>query len=94
MGLMREQLKSFGAVEDNLVYTNAMGDTVTFPCWSKSEDDIIKELYEGIIEVENGDKEKLGIGVSEATNVTEIQVQSEAEKPYTEGDKKDVEAML
>lgn len=94
MGLMREQLKSFGAVEDNLVYTNAMGDTVTFPCWSKSEDDIIKELYEGIIEVENGDKEKLGIGVSEATNVTEIQVQSEVEKPYTEGDKKDVEAML
>lgn len=92
MNLMREQLRSFGAIEDTLVYNNSVGEEVHFPCWSKDEDDIIKETYSGFMEIEAGDKGQLGISVSEATNIEEIQAVKE--KPYTEEDKKDVETLL
>lgn len=92
MNLMREQLRSFGAIEDNLIYYNSVGEEIVFPCWSKDEDDIIKETYKGFMEIEEGDKSQLGVSVSEATNIEEIQ--NVKEKPYTAEDKKDVEALL
>lgn len=92
-GMLRETLKQFGAEEDILQYTNALDDIVSFPCWSKSEDKDIEEMYSGVLEVENGDKANLGvISVSEASN---IENKSETEeKPYTEEDMKDAEDLF
>ena len=68
--MLRETLKNFGAVEDVLQYTNAFGEIMHFPCWSKLEDKDINEAYLGAMEIENGDKANMGvIGVSEASNV-------------------------
>ena len=92
-GMLRETLKQFGAVEDTLVYTNAMDEEVHFPCWSKSEDKSINDAYRVAMEVENGDKASLGIeSVSEASNIEE-QVSSD-EKPYTEEDMKNAENLF
>lgn len=82
--MLRETLKSFGAVEDMLRYNNSMGDLVEFPCWSKSEDKEIDEAYKGEVEIAEGDKAH---SVSEATNITETETSSD-EKPYSEEDYK------
>lgn len=85
--MLRETLKSFGAVEDTLKYNNSMGDLVEFPCWSKSEDKEIDEAYKGEVEIAEGDKAH---SVSEATNITETETSSE-EKPYSEEDYNNVD---
>lgn len=86
MALMRETLKQFGAVEDVLVYNNALDEEVRFPCWSKEEDSGINEAYEGVMEIENGDKANMGIvSVSEADNTIMPEVKTE-EKPYSPED--------
>ena len=85
--MLRETLKSFGAVEDMLRYNNSMGDLVEFPCWSKSEDKEIDEAYKGEVEIAEGDKAH---SVSEATNITETETGSE-EKPYTAEDYNNVD---
>lgn len=92
--MLREMLKTFGAVEDSLQYTNSLGEEIHFPCWSKEEDSLIKESYEGAVEVENGDKENLSaVSVSEASNI-EVFENKESEKLYTEQDKKDAENLF
>lgn len=91
--MLRETLKQFGAIEDTLVYTNAMDEEIHFPCWSKTEDKNINDAYRVAMEVENGDKASLGIeSVSDATNIEEKA--SFDEKPYTEEDKKNAEDLF
>ena len=85
--MLRETLKSFGAVEDTLRYNNSMGDLVEFPCWSKSEDKEIDEAYKGEVEIAEGDKAH---SVSEATNITETETSSD-EKPYSESDLENID---
>lgn len=85
--MLRETLKSFGAVEDMLRYNNSMGDLVEFPCWSKSEDKEIDEAYKGEVEIAEGDKAH---SVSEATNITDTETSSD-EKPYSEEDYNNVD---
>lgn len=87
--MLRETLKTFGAQEDTLIYFNAEDKEVQFPCWSKVEDKRIEEEYEGVIEVEQGDREGLSsVGVSEASNIPDIEISSD-EKPYTDKDLED-----
>lgn len=85
--MLRETLKSFGAVEDTLKYNNSMGDLVEFPCWSKSEDKEIDEAYKGEVEIAEGDKAH---SVSEATNIIETETSSD-EKPYSESDLENID---
>lgn len=85
--MLRETLKSFGAVEDTLRYNNSMGDLVEFPCWSKSEDKEIDEAYKGEVEIAEGDKAH---SVSEAANITETETSSD-EKPYSESDLENID---
>ena len=85
--MLRETLKSFGAVEDILRYNNSMGDLVEFPCWSKSEDKEIDDAYKGEVEIAEGDKAH---SVSEATNITETETSSD-EKPYSESDLENID---
>lgn len=85
--MLRETLKSFGAVEDTLKYNNSMGDLVEFPCWSKSEDKEIDDAYKGEVEIAEGDKAH---SVSEATNITETETSSD-EKPYSESDLENID---
>lgn len=92
--MLRETLKTFGAVEDSLSYTNSFGDEVNFPCWSKVEDKDIDEAYVGAMEVEQGDKSNMGVlGVGEATNIATDESKNE-EKPYTEDDKKNADSLF
>ena len=92
--MLRETLLKFGAKEDVLVYTNSMGEDSHFPCWSKVEDKNIEDAYNGAIEVEQGDKQGLGIsGVSEASNVEEYEPKTE-EKLYTDEDRKESEGLF
>lgn len=93
--MLRETLKNFGAVEDVLQYTNAFGEIMHFPCWSKLEDKDIDEAYLGAMEIENGDKANMSvIGVSEASNVNMPEPKSEDEKPYTEEDMKNAQDLF
>ena len=93
--MLRETLKNFGAVEDVLQYTNAFGEIMHFPCWSKLEDKDIDEAYLGAMEIENGDKANMGvIGVSEASNVDIPEPKGEGEKPYTEEDMKNTQDLF
>lgn len=93
--MLRETLKNFGAVEDVLQYTNAFGEIMHFPCWSKLEDKDIDEAYLGAMEIENGDKANMGvIGVSEASNVNIPEPKGEGEKPYTEEDMKNAQDLF
>lgn len=94
-GMLRETLKQFGAVEDVLQYTNAFGEEMHFPCWSKAEDKDIDEAYLGAMEIETGDKANIGaVGVSEATNTTVPEPKGEEEKPYSDEDLKNAEEMF
>jgi len=92
--MMRETLKSFGAVEDTLVYESALGETRSVACWSKTEDNIIEEAYSGAMEVLEGDKANSGItSVSETSNVSEYEEKSD-EKLYSEEDMKNAEDLF
>lgn len=92
--MLRETLKMFGAKEDTLIYTNAQDEVKNFPCWSKTDDDELEETYKGNKEIEEGDKNNLGIvGVSEASAVNKNEAPVE-EKPYTESDLKDAENLF
>ena len=92
--LMRETLKGFGAKEDVLTYTNARGEIVRFPCWSKVEDKDLDDAYEGVVEVEEGDKAgNVIVSVSDADNTPEEEDNTK-EKPYTTEDVEDVKDML
>lgn len=92
--MLRETLKAFGAVEDVLVYYNALEEEIHFPCWSKTEDKEINEAYEGAVEVEREDRASLSFeGVSEASNVDTEDVKTE-EKPYTDDDYKKAEDLF
>ena len=91
--MLRETLKTFGAEEDILVYYNALEEEKHFPCWSKVEDETIKEGYDSALEVEEGDKASLNIeGVSEADS--RESVEKAEEKAYTEEDYKKAEDLF
>lgn len=92
--MLRETLKSFGAKEDILVYTNSQEEVKNFPCWSKADDDELEETYKGNQEIEEGDKSNLNLeGVSEASPVSKNEAPVE-EKLYTEADLKDAENLF
>ena len=92
--MLRETLKTFGAEEDTLVYFNALDEEKHFPCWSKIEDDSIKEGYDNALEVEEGDKAGLDIeGLGEVTNKPETE-KTEEDKPYTDEDYKKAEDLF
>lgn len=94
MALMRETLKQFGAIEDTLVYMNAMEEEIHFPCWSKEEDQYISEAYAGAVEIENGDKANLGVvSISEASNIEQPETKAD-DKPYSEADLKAAEDLF
>ena len=84
----------FGAIEVTLIYTNAQDEIKNFPCWSKTDDDELEEAYKGNKEIEEGDRNNLGmVGISEASAVSKNEVTAE-EKPYTEADLKDAENLF
>ena len=83
MGTMRETLKNFGAKEDVLTYNNVLGEEIHLPCWSKEDDESLKNAYAGAMEVENGDKAHLGI--SEVSNKDEVE-SKEGDKSYSDED--------
>ena len=90
VSLLRETLKKFGATEDVLIYTNALGEEKRFPCWSKEESEDIAEAYEGIMEIEKEDKAGLSLdSISEASN-KEVEEETKA-KSYSEEDRKEAE---
>lgn len=92
--MLRETLKLFGAVEDNLVYFNSMNEQKVFPCWSKVDDEELEEAYEGAMEIEDGDKANLNAeGISEASPAESREKVTE-EKPYSEADLKDAESLF
>ena len=92
--MLRETLKAFGAKEDTLTYTNAVGEERNFPCWSKAEDAELDEAYAGAMEIESGDKASLGVlGVSETPPSAKGE-SAEEEKPYTPQDVKDAESLF
>ena len=91
---MRETLKRFGAVEDTLKYETALGERREFNCWSKTEDDSISDMYNGNMEVENGDNASKGVdSISEASNKDDAG-ETAGEKSYTEEDKENAEKMF
>ena len=92
--MLREILKSFGAIEDTLRYFDALDEEHNFPCWSKVEDKNIEEEYEGAMEIEQGDKAGFSVeSVSEASN-TDVKETHEEDKPYTDEDKADAENLF
>lgn len=92
--MLREMLLKFGAQEDTLSYTNAHGEEVHFPCWSKAEDKNIEDAYSNAMEVEQGDRNSLVIqSVGEASNVEEYEAKEE-EKLYSDKDKKESEDLF
>ena len=92
--MLRETLKSFGAIEDTLVYMNAHDEQINFPCWSKAEDVDIRNGYARAKEVEDGDKANLSVeGVSVVTNTPTVENKDE-DRPYTDEDKKNAEDMF
>ena len=87
--MLRETLKTFGAVEDTLTYLNSHEEQINYPCWSKTEDEDIRNGYARAMEVEDGDKATLSIeGVSDVTNAPVV-TKDDDEKPYTDTDKED-----
>ena len=92
--MLRETLKSFGAKEDIFVYFNSLEEEVKFPCWSKEEDELIKNGYDRAMEVETGDRASLSIeSVSDATNIDTGDKEPD-EKLYTDKDYKDAENLF
>ena len=93
--MLRETLIQFGAKEDVLVYEDSLGEERRFPCWSKSEDAVIEDAYNGAMEVEEGDKKAFSVAsVGDASNVEEYEPKAEEEKPYTEKDLKEGEELF
>ena len=87
-------LRSFGAEPDTFIYFNANGEKRSCPCWSKTEDEAIKDAYYNNIEVAEGDMSMQGIKpLGYASNKEEV-ASTEEEKPYTEEDLKDAESLF
>ena len=88
-----ENLRAFGAVPDNFIYFNSNGEQRNCPCWSKEEDEIIRNAYYNNIEIEEGDKASQGItplGYADNKDIKEDSV----EKSYTQEDLKDAENLF
>lgn len=86
MDTMRETLKSFGAVEDELVYTNVSGDEVHLPCWSKADDGVLQESYRGNLEIAEEDRRGVDMrGIGEVDNMVAEDMVAK-EKEYSQGD--------
>ena len=93
--MLRETLLKFGAKEDVLVYEDSLGEERSFPCWSKTEDAVIEDAYNGAMEVEEGDRKAMSIeSVGDASNVDEYEPKEEKEKPYTDEDRKEGEELF
>lgn len=85
VSLLGENLREFGAIPDTFVYYNANGEQRTCPCWSKVEDDDIKDAYYNNIEVYEGDRASQGIlPIGYASNKEEVEVTEDV--PYTKED--------
>ena len=86
--MLRETLKKFGAEEDSLTYTNSHDEVINFPCWSKTEDENIRNGYARAMDIEEGDKAGMSFeSMSDVDNTPVIEKETE-EKPYTDEDMK------
>jgi hypothetical protein len=84
VSVLSENLREFGAEPDTFIYFNSNGEQRSCPCWSKVEDEAIKDAYYNNIEVAEGDKASQGItplGYADNKDVTE-----DKEKSYTQED--------
>ena len=92
--MLRETLKTFGAVEDVLTYQNSHDELINFPCWSKTEDENIRNGYARALDVEEGDKANLSVeGVSVVTNAPVVEKKDD-EKLYSDEDLKKSEDLF
>ena len=67
---------------------------MNYPCWSKTEDEDLRNGYARAMEVEDGDKATLSIeGVSDVTNAPVVTKDND-EKPYTDADKEDAQDLF
>lgn len=94
LSILGENLREFGAVPDNFVYFNSNGEQRSCPCWSKVEDDAIKDAYYNNIEVADGDKASQGITPMGYASNKEEEKEDTNEKPYTEEDMKNAENLF
>ena len=85
LSLLGENLREFGAVPDTFVYFNTNGEQRTCPCWSKVEDDDIRDACYNSMEIAEGDRASQGISPVGYADNKEV-VESSTEKPYTEED--------
>ena len=93
LSLLGENLREFGAVPDTFVYFNANGEQRTCPCWSKVEDDDIRDACYNSMEIAEGDRASQGISPVGYADNKEV-VENSSEKPYTEEDYKNAENMF
>jgi hypothetical protein len=91
LSVLGDNLRSFGAEPDTFVYFNSNGEQRSCPCWSKVEDEAIKNAYYNNIEVAEGDSMQGIQPLGYATNKEEVE---EKEVPYTEEDLKDAESLF
>ena len=68
MATMRETLKRFGAKEDVLIYQNASGGEVSFPCWSKEEDSALMTTKKNFQEIEEFDRKRTSTTIESFQN--------------------------
>ncbi len=91
LSVLGDNLRSFGAEPDTFVYFNSNGEQRSCPCWSKVEDEVIKNAYYNNIEVAEGDSMQGIQPLGYATNKEEVE---EKEAPYTEEDLRDAENLF
>ena len=91
LSVLGDNLRSFGAEPDTFVYFNSNGEQRSCPCWSKVEDEAIKNAYYNNIEVAEGDSMQGIQPLGYAANKEETE---EKEAPYTEEDLRDAESLF
>lgn len=94
LSMLGENLKDFGAVPDTFIYFNSNGEQRSCPCWSKIEDEAIKDAYYNNIEVEEGDKASQGIEPMGYASNKEEEKEATDEKPYTDKEFKDAQNLF
>ena len=92
VSVLGENLRAFGAVPDTFIYYNANGEQRSCPCWSKEEDEAIKDAYYNNIEIEEGDRASQGItplGYADNKDVVE-----DKESSFTQEDLENAENLF
>lgn len=88
-------LRGFGAVEDVFEYENISHDVRRVKCWSVRENEEILEVFEGNLDIENGEK-NTDINILSAegdASISKVE-QREEEKSYTQEEYRNAEEMF